>query len=82
MHAQVVYHCSVYIGSGLRHLIRASDRVREKNKKLCRNFQEYYAEENVDYVENLLDYETVEFVLWSTFIQIIIRLAPRAGKMN
>ena len=38
---------------------RPSDRVRKKNQKLCGNFQAYYAEEYVDYVENTLDYAEI-----------------------
>jgi len=32
---------------------------RGKNKKLCGNFQVYYAEKYVDYAENTLDYAEI-----------------------
>ena len=30
-------------------------------------------EESVDYAENLLNYKTVEFVLWSTFHRMLLQ---------
>ena len=44
-------------------MFRPSDRVRKKNKKLCSNFQVYYAEKYVDYAENRLDYAEISNVL-------------------
>ena len=41
---------------------RTSDRVRNKMKKLCRNFQEYYPEQCIDVVEKMLDYAEISTI--------------------